>query len=165
MGSLFGIFAGIFGLFGSLFSKKGGNGGYFLELDEAKGLGTNAPAALTQTTEAAPKPAAKKVAKKAATKAEVIVPAQPVAAAIVAPSEPKIADKPAKGSKSKKTAKPAKSAEPETAKPTSAAQPAEPVFTVANFATDYLLSNGSPRRRPGANMNSFLDMARKMNQS
>jgi hypothetical protein len=35
------------------------------------------------------------------------------------------------------------------------------VATEKNFATKYLLSNGSSsRRRPGANMNAFLEMAR-----
>jgi hypothetical protein len=48
----------------------------------------------------------------------------------------------------------------------------QPVTTAANngksasttFATDYLIqpSTSAPRRRPGANMNSYLDMARQV---
>lgn len=38
-----------------------------------------------------------------------------------------------------------------------------PQPTVTNFATDYLLPNtNSSRRRPGANMNPFLEMARQV---
>ncbi len=37
-----------------------------------------------------------------------------------------------------------------------------PAPTVTNFATDYLLpASSNSRRRPGANMSSFLDMARQ----
>jgi len=35
----------------------------------------------------------------------------------------------------------------------------------ANFATKYLISTNSPRRRPGVNMNVFLDMARQVKTS
>jgi hypothetical protein len=36
------------------------------------------------------------------------------------------------------------------------------VPTETNFATKYLIPTNNPRRRPGANMNSFLDMARQI---
>ena len=36
------------------------------------------------------------------------------------------------------------------------------VPTETNFATKYLIPLNSPRRRPGVNMNSFLDMARQV---
>lgn len=43
---------------------------------------------------------------------------------------------------------------------------AEPVTisapTETNFATKYLIPKNTPRRRPGVNMNSFLDMARQV---
>ncbi|MFN5954735.1 MAG: hypothetical protein ACK6A9_13870 [Dolichospermum sp.] len=43
---------------------------------------------------------------------------------------------------------------------------AEPVKisvpTETNFATKYLIPKNTPRRRPGVNMNSFLDMARQV---
>ncbi len=43
---------------------------------------------------------------------------------------------------------------------------AEPVKisvpTETNFATKYLVPKNTPRRRPGVNMNSFLDMARQV---
>ena len=43
------------------------------------------------------------------------------------------------------------------------AAPPAPAPVVTNFATDYLIkpSSTSGRRRPGANMNMFLDMARQ----
>jgi hypothetical protein len=59
------------------------------------------------------------------------------------------------------TAEPAKAAtpKPEPAKAPKPA-PAQPaVATETNFATKYLITPSSGRRRPGANMNSFLDMA------
>jgi hypothetical protein len=34
--------------------------------------------------------------------------------------------------------------------------------TETNFATKYLIPSNSPRRRPGVNMNVFLDMARQV---
>ena len=34
--------------------------------------------------------------------------------------------------------------------------------TETNFATKYLIPTNSPRRRPGVNMNVFLDMARQV---
>jgi hypothetical protein len=36
------------------------------------------------------------------------------------------------------------------------------VPTETNFATKYLIPTNSPRRRPGVNMNVFLDMARQV---
>lgn len=36
------------------------------------------------------------------------------------------------------------------------------VPTETNFATKYLLPTNIPRRRPGVNMNGFLDMARQV---
>ena len=36
------------------------------------------------------------------------------------------------------------------------------VATETNFATKYLIPVNSPRRRPGVNMNAFLDMARQV---
>ncbi len=61
---------------------------------------------------------------------------------------------------------------PKTAPATTAAPTAvkvtktEPVKiaipTETNFATKYLIPTNSPRRRPGVNMNIFLDMARQV---
>jgi hypothetical protein len=36
------------------------------------------------------------------------------------------------------------------------------VPTETNFATKYLIPTNNPRRRPGVNMNAFLDMARQV---
>ncbi len=36
------------------------------------------------------------------------------------------------------------------------------VATETNFATKYLIPTNNPRRRPGVNMNAFLDMARQV---
>ena len=44
-------------------------------------------------------------------------------------------------------------------------QPVKPQLslpTETNFATKYLIFGNSPRRRPGVNMNAFLDMARQV---
>ncbi|MEI6445771.1 MAG: hypothetical protein WCO29_22240 [Nostocales cyanobacterium ELA583] len=46
------------------------------------------------------------------------------------------------------------------------AEPVKPVKiavpTETNFATKYLIPANNPRRRPGVNMNIFLDMARQV---
>jgi hypothetical protein len=45
-------------------------------------------------------------------------------------------------------------------------EPVKPVKiavpTETNFATKYLIPTNNPRRRPGANMSTFLDMARQV---
>ena len=47
--------------------------------------------------------------------------------------------------------------------PTPEKEPVAAAVTTVNFATDYLMpSSSNSRRRPGANMNSFLDMARQV---
>ena len=66
--------------------------------------------------------------------------------------------------KQKKAAKKATDAEKKAAIPVPtpvAAAPALPPIT--NFATDYLIkpSSDSTRRRPGANMSKFLELARE----
>jgi hypothetical protein len=50
-------------------------------------------------------------------------------------------------------------AAPVAAKVTKAEPVKIKVPTETNFATKYLIPTNNPRRRPGANMNSFLDMA------
>ncbi|PSB30432.1 hypothetical protein [Stenomitos frigidus] len=127
------LFSGLFSFIGGLFSskkkqaaiadsapkpRKSSKSGYFLELDEAKGVGTT-PA-----------------------------PTKSVAAA------------PAKASESTNgaTAKPAP-------KPVAANAGLNlPQPTVTTFAPKYLAQAGSSngRRRPGANMSSFLDLARQV---
>ena len=143
------LFSGLFSFFGgSVGSKKdqaaiegsapkprkNSKSGYFLELDEAKGVGSAAPA--------------KSVAASA--------PAKSVAAPAPAKAE----------SNNGATAKPAVATEAKAAPKTSGANAALnlPQPTVTTFAPKYLAQAGSAngRRRPGANMSSFLDMARQV---
>jgi hypothetical protein len=119
-------------------TRKTRNSGYFLELDEARSTPSAEPAKVV-TVEAPAKAAEPK--------------AEPVAAA------------PAKS-----VAEPAKAPEPvkaiEPAKP--AANPLNlPQPTVTTFAPEYLAPSGdrNGRRRPGANMNYFLDLARQVKTS
>lgn len=105
--------------------RKKSNSGYFLELDEAKGVSTAAPA--------------KAVTTQAPAKSE-----------------------PTNGS----TVKPAVATKLKAASKSVGANAALnlPQPTVTTFAPNYLAPNGSSngRRRPGANMSSFLDMARQI---
>ena len=63
------------------------------------------------------------------------------------------------------TATVAPKAAPVAAKVTKA-EPVKPVKiavpTETNFATKYLIPTNNPRRRPGVNMSTFLDMARQV---
>lgn len=136
-----------------LFGKK--NDGFYLQLED---------------DDKAPKPAAKaKVESKpapAASPTAAVVEAAPVAPAPVvaaiaqtapaAKAEPEVA-KAGKKSVKKTEAKKVEAAPAPVAVPVPAAPP------ITNFATDYLIkpSSTSTRRRPGANMNSYLDMARQ----
>jgi outer membrane biosynthesis protein TonB len=113
-------------------AKKGSNG-FYMELSDA---GSAAP------IKAAPKPEA-----------------VPAAAA----PEPKA--KSAKKAKSEPKPEPAKEPTPVAAPAANMNGKVKPQpKPVVNFATDYLISMSSTngRRRPGANMNSFLEMARQM---
>jgi hypothetical protein len=139
-----------------LFGKK--NDGFYLQLED---------------DDKAPKPAAKPKAESkpdASPKSAVVVEAAPVATppavaattqtAPATKSEAKAEPEVAKaGNKSVKKTE-AKKVEAAPA-PVAAPAPAAPPIT--NFATDYLIkpSSTSTRRRPGANMNSYLDMARQ----
>jgi hypothetical protein len=135
-----------------LFGKK--NDGFYLQLEDDK----------------APKPAAKtKVESKpapAASPTAAVVEAAPVAPPAVAATTPTApaakSDVKAEAAAAKAEKKSVKKAEAVPAPaPVVAPAPAAPPIT--NFATDYLIkpSSTSTRRRPGANMNSYLDMARQ----
>lgn len=137
------LFSGIFSFIGGIFGGK--KSGYYMELDEAKS--------------AIAKPA--KAVKKAAA---------PVAAAIaeVTKSEPEKAETPeaesAKAKAKKATAEPAKA---DVNGSTNGAKPPVPANTLnlpqptVSFATEYLIPKPTnSRRRPGANMESFLEMAK-----
>jgi len=114
--------------------RKARNSGYFLELDDAKGVGSAATPAQASKQEPAKAEPAKAEPAKAAVKSKQIK--TPVTA------EPKPAPKPAAANAALNLPQP----------------------TVTTFAPKYLASNGSSngRRRPGANMSSFLDMARQI---
>lgn len=153
MSGLMNVIKGLLGFIGGLFggkkavaestNGKKGNG-YFLELDESRGASApkTAPVAavateqpMTVAPEASAAPAAKPSSRKEklAALAATDQPAAPVATA--APAAPKAA-------------------------PAAVANP----IVEANFATKYLIpENTGTRRRPGANMSSYLDMARKTN--
>ncbi len=119
----------------NLFGKKSE---YFLEFEEAKGTGaaTTAPKAEAPTpASAAPEIESKKIEKSLAPKAPApkAKKSEPVPAPAVAPAPTKPAPAPAK-----------------------------PAAPVGGFATQYLMPSTSPRRRPGPNMKTFLDMASQM---
>ena len=119
--------------------RKARNSGYFLELDDAKGVSSAATPAQASKQEPAKAEPAK---------------AEPVKA------------EPAKAAVKSKQIKTPVTAEPKPAPKPAAANAALnlPQPTVTTFAPKYLASNGSSngRRRPGANMSSFLDMARQI---
>ncbi len=134
------LFAGIFGFLGNLFGFKKTE--YFLDLDDSQGSKDAKP---SQPAKAEPAKAQAQEQKAAAPGAAKAEPAKATAA------------KPAQ-----KAAQPATAAQNgQAAKPAAPAKAPEPA--VSGFATRYLVtaSNGS-RRRPGANMSSYLTMARDM---
>jgi hypothetical protein len=149
------LVGGIFGFFSGLFSKKApamagasnvpskkSNSGYFLEFDDSQ---LAKPAAINSPTEAiaSGNGAAPTQAKKATRKEQL-------AAAKAASNSNSAATTPATATKA-------------PAKPKSV--PVEAVITVPSevgFASKYPIQISGGRRRPGANMNSYLDMARQM---
>lgn len=148
------LFAGVFGFFSGLFGKRSSSG-YFLELEDAKGV-ASAPSI---SPSKAPEPTT-------APKTDVNRNAQPVAkaeAAVTAPSKPD--NKTKATTVTKELATVAQSADnPEPVEVATALNLPQP--TITTFAPNYLNSaNASPRRRPGANMSSFLNMARQVKPS
>jgi hypothetical protein len=162
------LIAGILGFVtGLLPGKKQGNG-YFLELDEAKSI---KPLETVKEAASNTQKAAEKVATEAKKAVETVisdskkevetVPSKAAASSNGTKPAASIADsKSVKASKNGKAPK----AEP---KPelTPAASKVAKIPTETTFAPKYLApsatsSNG--RRRPGANMTSFLDMARSV---
>ncbi|WP_310489637.1 hypothetical protein [Chamaesiphon sp. VAR_69_metabat_338] len=134
--------------FKKFFGKK--NDGFYLQLedDDAKSTSTaKAPA-------------------KTPAKADLVVP--PAAPAAVAPAAvaaaPAAKADPKQVKADKKAAQAAKKAEAPKAEPAPTPVAAPPQPTITNFATDYLIkpSSNSGRRRPGANMRQFVDLARQM---
>ena len=148
-----------------------GRDGFYMEFDESKAQGSEngkqAAKAEPVKVEPAPKPAAK--AEPAPVEAaKVEAPAAATGESVKAKkSEAKSKRAKALSSAAKTEKKtPEAGAKPEPAKPAVAAASNGQVAagSVKTFAPDYLLtltsSNG--RRRPGANMNSYLEMARQV---
>lgn len=147
------LFSGIFGFLGGLLGGKSKDG-FYLELKEE--------------SDTAP------VVRAAPVKAEPV--AAPVAAA---PATSKSAAKVSKAKSTRaeklaalaaKDAGEAKSAAPAAVAtvlnlpgPTVTQAPKEPA--IKTFADTYLLPLATPSRRPGANMSSFLDMARQVKKA
>lgn len=139
-------------MFKRLFGKK--NDGFYMQADESK-----APAPVEK---AAAAPAAEKKVEKVADAAPVETKAAPAAekAETVAEESPKATKT---SIKDKKKAKGEKKATP-TVEVVSIETAAASEPAITNFATDYLIkpSSNSNRRRPGANMKQFMDMARQV---
>jgi hypothetical protein len=132
------LITGILGFLAGLLPGSKKNGGYYLQLDESAAEPTPAPA---------PKPAPEPVATSNGTQATAVA-SQPEKKPAPAPKAAKV-----EASKNGKAAP----TEPVQA-PAAVATKQEPAETA--FASKYLIptaSNG--RRRPGANMSSFLEMA------
>ncbi|TVP63609.1 MAG: hypothetical protein EA343_07815 [Nodularia sp. (in: Bacteria)] len=148
------LIKGILGFITGLLPGKKGNG-YYLQLDEPES--EKAPAAKPQEKEASP--AATANGTKAAASGAVNSPAVAPSAQSNAPTATKA--EPSKNGKSPK-------AEP-VAAPAAKSNGKKPEPVETTFAPKYLAPSGSSsnggRRRPGANMSSYLDMARQMKSS
>jgi hypothetical protein len=141
-------------MFKNLFGKK--NDGFFMQIDESKPAAkAESPKPEQKVADAAPAPVVETPS---------AVPSAAAPAEIVATPEPSKAAKTSVKDKKKqeKAAKTDEKVAPSSEKV--AAAVAAPAQIFKNFATDYLIqpsSNGS-RRRPGANMKNFVDMAREV---
>jgi hypothetical protein len=158
MNSLFNLiknlFSGVVSFVGGIFSKKPQelsaagqpqprkrSSGYFLEYEDANSSGTASDKTTTEATQTA-KPIAKADPKPTATKSQ---PAAKVEPATAVQAETLVA------TKSKTEPQPIANA-------LNLPQP-----TVTTFAPNYLTpTNSNRRRRPGANMAAYMDMARQV---
>lgn len=167
------FFSGIAAFFTGLFSsnkspeiqssspKTKKESGFFLQLDEAEDTdkkATSAQSAKAQTAQPKPPEPTTKAATFAAAPAPAAVKAEPAKVEAKKPEPPKT--EPAK-------IEPAKKPEPVAANNNGSANNNGKAATsaqAATFAPQYLnpTSSSSNRRRPGANMNSFLDLARQV---
>ncbi len=146
------LFSGIFGFIGGLLggkkadpalNQKKGNSGFYLEMADSAAPAPNS-VPMTVSAEAAAKAASPAVNGAKSSRKEKL-------AALAKVSE---------SGKAQATA-PDSTAVPQPVAAAVATKAPEP--EERNFATRYLLtSNNGTRRRPGANMSSYLDMARKM---
>lgn len=157
--------------------------GYFLELDDSATPQTSNGSKPAETAKAEPAPEAKAEPAKVESEVTVIEPAKAEPKAEPAKAEPQAETTPAetkaepakvetKSTKTKaKKAKPAPKPEPKpepivTPPPVAATPEKTKIEPEKTFAPKYLMSTGSNgRRRPGANMSSFLEMARQVKTS
>ncbi len=134
------LFSGIFGFLGGLFKGKS-NDGFYLELKDDTAA---AKPVTTATVAMADAPAA---VKSKSTRAEKLT-------ALAAEGQ---------GESAAVAAAPMTTAAAlNLPQPTVTQAPKEP--EIKTFADSFLLPLATPIRRPGANMSSFLDMARKVNR-
>jgi hypothetical protein len=152
------LIAGIVGFITGLLPGKKKDNGYFLELDEAKSIKP------LETVKEAAKEVASNTQKAAET---VATEAKKAVETVVSDSKkevetvPSIADsKSVKASKNGKAPKGEPKPELTPAASKVAKIPAETTFAPKYLAPSATSSNG--RRRPGANMTSFLEMARNV---
>jgi hypothetical protein len=133
-------------LFKKFFGKK--NDGFYVQLEDDDAKSTPAAKA---PTKAAP----------ASTPAPTVTAPTAAVAAAPAAAAPKAENKTAKTEK-----KSVKKAETPKVDPAPAPVAVAPAPVIKNFATDYLIkpSSNSGRRRPGANMRQFMDLARQMDK-
>jgi len=143
------IFGGIFSFIGGILGGKKSSG-YYMELDEAKTA--KAEPAKAETKAAAPVAAATAEVKKS----------EPVKAEALKAEAPK-----AESAKAKAKKATAELAKADMNSSTNGAKPPVPANTLnlpqptVSFATEYLVPKPTnSRRRPGANMGSFLEMAK-----
>lgn len=147
-------------MFKKLFGKFGQkNDGFYMQADESQAPAPIEKAVAPQAKAPAAEKKAEKVAVAAATPVETK--ASPAAETVVEES-PKATKTSIKDKKKDK--KKAKGEATPAVEPASIANTAPAESTITNFATDYLIqpSSISSRRRPGANMKQFMDMARQV---
>lgn len=148
MGAIINIFKNIIGLITGLFGGKKGKDGFFLEAPAAPAA-TATPVATSTASEKAAKPAAKAKGKAGKAAAVAAAAAAVAAAPVVAqPVDPTELIRAAVSSSSNKASSQA------------GADANGSTFAEMNAVP---FSNAS-RRRPGANMTGFLDMAKTMKQ-
>ncbi len=134
-------------------SKK--SKGFYLELDEATSL---APTPKTTASASSAVPAPEVAATPEVVAPEAIVAPEPKLEVATEPTAPTKAPKAPRSSKTASEPVPAPAATP-TLEPVAAVVP-EPEILPA-----YLVMNDTPRRRPGANMAMFKEMAQKIGTS
>jgi hypothetical protein len=147
-------------VFKRLFGKK--NEGFYLQLEDDSNT-PKAPAKAKSEPSVTEK-VTKSVTEQSAASVEAVKPTTTPVVPTTAKADVKADKEAAKSTKKAESTKKAKSTtKVETPKAPVVAAPPAPAPVITNFATDYLIkpSSASGRRRPGANMNMFLDMARQ----